>query len=245
MCAFLLADRIWDTTEAWWWSICMQLANILKYEDKSPRLASWQHRLCWERANKLTTCRTSTVGPSWGKLERAAPQTTGTRRRGKKKAVKATIKGNWSGSPFQSHPVRVLDCLFIFFIGGIWFSKTPSGHTLGVWMALFHAWLSSKSKVWHRGLFFKLCSCLFYALWHKPVRMYALFSRLLTNILYLMICVAAWQIHSLSCETYKCSYWDPKNILFYICTYFLLLLWSRHLFKKEAVMSWNASELRQ
>lgn len=85
LCVFVLAGRIWDTTEAWWQSICMQLTNILKYEDKSPRLASWQRRLRRERANKLTTCRTSTVGSSWGKFEHATPQTNGTKKKKEKK----------------------------------------------------------------------------------------------------------------------------------------------------------------
>lgn len=51
-------------------------------------------------------------------------------------AVKATIKGNRSGFPFQSHPVMVL--ISLFKIGKIWFSQTPSGHILRVLMALFH-----------------------------------------------------------------------------------------------------------
>lgn len=185
MCVFVLVGRIWDTTEAWWQNICMQLTNILKYEDKSLRLASWQHRLRWERANKLTTCRTSTVGPSWGKFERATLQTNGTRK--KKKAVKATIKGNWSGSSFQSHPVRVLD--YFFFNGGIRFSKTPSGHTLGVWMALFHFRVNQKcgDEAFLAVFLHVLCgdtNLLEYTL--------ALVSCLITNILYLTICMAAF-----------------------------------------------------
>lgn len=113
----MLAGRIWDTTEPWWESICMQLANILKYEDKSLRLASWQHRLRWKRANKLTTCSTSTVGPFMGQVG-TCHLTDKRNKRKKRRAVRATIKGNWSGSSLQIHPVRVLD---YFFNGGIGF----------------------------------------------------------------------------------------------------------------------------
>lgn len=88
----------------------------------------------------------------------------------KKRAVKATIKGSWSGSSFQRHCVRVR--LFIFFNGERRFSKTPSRDTLAVWMALFHTSLSSESKVQHWGLFSCVHAC--FVCWQKPVCTHAL-----------------------------------------------------------------------
>lgn len=146
------------------------------------------------RANKLTTCHTATAGPLQGKSEHVAPQTYGTGVRRKREQSKLQLKAIEVVPLFQSHPVRVLDSLFFyFFIGGIWLSKTPSGHALELWMSLFRTWLSS--NVWHGGLCSCVPACFACAngnlLECMHVCVYALVSCLVINIWYLMICVAA------------------------------------------------------
>lgn len=73
---------------------------------------------------------------SWSTLPRR--QTEQGEEEEKKEQSKLQLKAIEVVPLFQSHPVRVLHSLFIYFFGGgIWLSKTPSGHALGLWIALF------------------------------------------------------------------------------------------------------------
>lgn len=143
----------------------MRLTNILKYEDKSLCLASWQRRLHRERASKLTARSQFTVRPFYGgKLRHAAWQTNrgGRRRRKPRLQSKLQLEAievvrlskavlSWCWSPY-------------FYWWSVVFTDTFGAHNCEFWwlcfVADFHV-IHGKPKP------LRLCSVL---RWSRPLR---------------------------------------------------------------------------